>query len=138
SDWDILETIRGNRDFLAWAFDLGHGTIELRTRKRVPGSPAYLVAWGGWGLWHYLFDTNRSHLVYAADTGITVFDMATRGERRIAGTSQGDRPYAVSADRSLLVWSTRNQCGDEFLTEQDESKPERFCLAHLPKPERSK
>src|SRR3546814_12381369 len=28
SDWDILDTIRGNRDFLAWAYDLGHGTIE--------------------------------------------------------------------------------------------------------------
>jgi uncharacterized protein YecT (DUF1311 family) len=138
SDWDILETIRGNRDFLAWAFDLGHGTIELRMRKRVSGSPVHLVAWGSWGLSQYLFDTDRSQLVYSADTGLTSFDMAARGEQRIAGTSQGDRPYAVSADRRLLVWSTRNQCGDEFLTEQDESKPERFCLAHLPKQERSK
>ncbi|MGX9390175.1 lysozyme inhibitor LprI family protein [Nitrobacteraceae bacterium UC4446_H13] len=132
SDWDILETIRGNPGFLAWAYDLGHGTIELRTRKRVSGSPVYLVAWGSWSLWRYLFDTGRSQLVYSADTGITVFDMTTRGERRIAGTSRGDKPYAISADRSLFVWSTRNQCGDEFLTEQDESKPERFCLAHLP------
>ncbi|WP_049769347.1 lysozyme inhibitor LprI family protein [Nitrobacter hamburgensis] len=138
SDWDILETIRGNRDFLAWAFDLGHGTIELRTRKRASGSPVYLVAWGSWGLWQYLFDTGRSQLVYSADTGITSFDMTTRGERRIAGTSRGDKPYAISTDRRLFVWSTRNQCGDEFLTEQDESKPERFCLAHLPKQERSK
>jgi uncharacterized protein YecT (DUF1311 family) len=138
SDWDILETIRGNRDFLAWAYDLGHGTIELRTRKRVSGSPVYLVAWGSWGLWQYLFDTGRSQLVYSSDTGITGFDMTTRGERRIAGTSRGDKPYAISADGSLFVWSTRNQCGDEFLTEQDESKPERFCLAHLPKPEAGK
>jgi uncharacterized protein YecT (DUF1311 family) len=134
SDWDILETIRGNRDFLAWAYDLGHGTIELRTRRRVSGSPIYLVAWGSWGLWQYLFDTDRSQIIYSADTGITVYDMTTRGERRIAGTSRGDRPYAISADHGLLIWSTRNQCGDEFLTEQDESEPERFCLARLPKP----
>ncbi|MEH6949913.1 lysozyme inhibitor LprI family protein [Nitrobacter sp. NHB1] len=138
SDWDILETIRGNRDFLAWAYDLGHGTIELRTRKRASGSPDYLVAWGSWGLWQYLFDTRRSQLVYSADTGITSFDMTTRGERRIAGTSRGDKPYAISADRCLFVWSTRNQCSDEFLTAQDESKPGRFCLAHLPKPEAGK
>jgi uncharacterized protein YecT (DUF1311 family) len=136
SDWDILETIRGNRGFLGWAFDLGHGTIELRTRKRVSGSPVYLVAWGSWGLWQHLFDTGRSQLIYPADTGITVFDMMTRGEQRIAGTSRGDRPDAISTDQSLFIWSTRNQCGDEFLTEQDESEPERFCLAHLPKPER--
>jgi uncharacterized protein YecT (DUF1311 family) len=138
SDWDILETIRGNRDFLVWPYDLGHGTIELRTRKRAPGSPVYLVAWGSWGLWQYLFDADRSQLVYAADTGITVFDMETRGRRRIAGTSRGDRPYAISADQRLFVWSTRNACGDEFLAEQDEGKPERFCLAHLPKPEKRK
>lgn len=137
SDWDILDTMRGNRDFLAWAYDLGHGTIELRTRKRVVDSPAYLVAWGSWGLWQYLFDTERSQLVYAADTGITVFDMATYGQQRIASTSGGDRPYAISADQSLFVWSTRNACGDEFLAEQDESEPEHFCLARLPKPERS-
>lgn len=54
--------------------------------------------------------------------------------QRLAGTSRGDKPYTISADHSLFVWSTRNQCGDEFLTEQDESKPERFCLAQLPKP----
>jgi hypothetical protein len=82
----------------------------------------------------YLFDTSRSQLLYSADTGITIFDMTTRGERRIAGTSRGDKPYAISADHSLFVWSTRNQCGDEFLTKLNESKPERFCLAHLPKP----
>jgi hypothetical protein len=134
SDQDILETIRGNRDFLAWAYDLGHGTIELRMRKRVPGSPTVLVAWGGWGLWRYLFEPGRSLLVYPADTGIVVFDMATRGERRIANTSRGDTPYAVSADLGRLVWSTRNGCGDEFLTEQDESEPEHFCVARLSKP----
>jgi hypothetical protein len=135
SDWDILETIRGNRDFLAWAYDLGHGTIELRMRKRARGSPTALVAWGSRDLWQYLFDTDHSQLIYPADTGITVFDMTTRGERRIAGTSRGDRPYAISTDQSLFIWSTRNRCGDEFLTERDESKPERFCLAHLPKAE---
>lgn len=134
SEWDIIDTMRGNRDFLAWAFDLGHGTIELKTRKRVVGSPTTLVAWGSWGLWQYLFDTGRSQLVYAADTGITVFDMATRGERRITATSRDDRPQAISADQSLFVWSTRNRCGDEFLAEQDESEPEHFCAARLPKP----
>lgn len=135
SDWDILETIRGNRDFLAWAYDLGHGTIELRMRKRLAGSPFYRVAWGSWDLWSYLFDAERSQLIFSADTGITVFDMATRSEQRIAGTSRSDHPYAISADRRLLVWSTRNQCGDESLAEPDEHAPERFCLAQLPKPE---
>ncbi len=138
SDQDILETIRGNRDFLAWAYDLGHGTIELRMRKRVPDSPTVLVAWGGWSLWRYLFEPKRSLLLYPADTGIVVFDMATRSERRIADTSRGDTPYAISADLSRLVWSTRNRCGDEFLTEQDESEPEHFCVARLSKPEARK
>ncbi|HTN62954.1 MAG TPA: hypothetical protein VL147_15645, partial [Devosia sp.] len=138
SDWDSLDAMRGNRDFLAWAYDLGHGTIELRTRKRVLGSPVYLAAWGSWSLWQYLFEPDRSQLVYAADTGIAVFDMATHGERRIAGTSSGDRPYAMSADQDVFIWSTRNMCGEESLAEQDESQPERFCLAHLPKPEAGK
>lgn len=137
-DWDILDTMRGNRDFLAWAYDLGHGTVELRMRKRMPDAPTYLVGWGSWELWQYLFDPDRAQLVYAADTGITLFDMATHDDRRIAGTSQGDQPYAISADQSLFIWSTHNQCGDEFLTEQNESEPERFCLAHLPTAEAGK
>lgn len=135
---DNLEAIRGNRHFLVWADDRGHGTIELRVRKRAAGAPVHLVAWGSWELWQYLFDADRSQLVYAADTGIAVFDMATHGERRIAGTSRGDRPYAISADHRLLMWSTRNRCGDEFLTGQDEDAPERFCLARLSKPEDNK
>lgn len=137
SDGESPESIRGNRDFLAFIDDLGHGTIELRTRKRAAGSPAYLVAWGGWELAAYLFDAARSRLVYPADTGMTVLDMATHGERRIAGTSRGDLPYALSADAGLFAWSTRNACGDEFMREQDEDAPERFCLGHLPQPEES-
>jgi hypothetical protein len=39
---------------------------------------------------------------------MVVFDMATHGERRIAGTSRGDRPRAASNDFGLIVWSTRN------------------------------
>lgn len=132
SDQGILETIQGNRNFLVWADDLGHGTVELKMRKRVRGSPAYLVAWGSWKLQSYVFDHDRSQLIYAADTGISILDMATRGQRRIAGTSRDDIPLAVSVGRHVLVWSTRHQCGDELLTEQDENKPERFCLAHLP------
>ncbi len=134
-DRDIIDTMRGDRDFLAWTDDLGHGTIELKVRKRAPGSPAYLVAWGGWELADPLLDPVHPLLVYPADTGLTLLDMATHGERRIAGTSRGDRPYAVSADSGLLIWSTRNACGDEFMTGQDEEAPERFCLARLPKPE---
>jgi uncharacterized protein YecT (DUF1311 family) len=132
------QAIRGNHDFLAWIDDRGHGTIELRARKRAIGSPATLVAWGGWELSDYLFDANRSRLVYPADTGMTLFDMATHDERRIAGTSHGDRPYAISDDFGLFVWSTRNTCGDEFMTVQDESAPERFCLARLREPEAGK
>jgi hypothetical protein len=137
-DWDILDTIRSDRNFLAWAYDLGHGTIELRLRKRAPGTPTTLVAWGGWELANYLFDAENALLVYSADTGLVAFDMETRAVRRIAGTSRGDRPHALSTDLSLLVWSTRNACGDEFLTEQDESAQERFCLAHLQEPETGK
>lgn len=138
NDAESPESIRGNRDFLAFVDDLGHGTIELRTRKRAAGLPAYLVAWGGWELASYLFEPDRSRLVYPADTGMTVLDMATHGERRVAGTSRGDLPQALSDDAGLLVWSTRNACGDEFMTEQDEDAPERFCLARLPQPEKSR
>lgn len=137
-DGESPEAIRGNDDFLAWVDDRGHGTIELKMRKRTTGSPLYLVAWGGWELGSYLFDAERSLLVYPADTGIVVLDMAPRHERRIAGTSAGDRPYAISDDFSLLVWSTRNACGDELLATQDENASERFCLAHLNEPEGSK
>ncbi|CAM5180052.1 hypothetical protein CDEF62S_04359 [Castellaniella defragrans] len=129
---DHIEPVQGNRDFLVWADDPGHGTISLKMRKRVTGSPAYLVAWGSWNLSHPLLDSRRSQLVYAGDTGIMVFDGARRTERRIAGTSQGDWPYAVSENLEVLVWSTRNRCGDEFMTEQDENAPERFCVARLP------
>lgn len=138
SDGESPQSIRGNGDFLAFIDDRGHGTIELRMRTRAAGSPSYLVAWGGWELAAYLFDAARSRLVYPADTGMTVLDIATHGERRIAGTSRGDRPYALSADAGLFVWSTRNACGDEFMTEQDEDAPERFCLARLPQPEESR
>lgn len=138
SDWDILDTIRSNRDFLVWAYDLGHGTIELRLRKRAPGAPTTLVAWGGWELSSYLFDAENSLLVYPADTGLVALDMETHKVRRIAGTSRGDQPSAISADHRLFAWSTRNRCGDEFLTEQDEDAPERFCLARLSKPEAGK
>ncbi len=106
-------------------------------RKRTTGSPPYLMGWGGWELASYLFDAKRSLLVYPADTGLAVLDMATRHERRIAGTSAGDRPHALSDDFSLLIWSTRNACGDELLAAQDESAPERFCLARLSEPEGS-
>ena len=138
SDGADLDAVRGNRHFLVWAADLGHGTIELKMRKRIAGAPVHLVAWGSRSLWRNLFDVERSQLVYAADTGISVFDMTTHGERRIAGTSAGDQPSAISADQRLFVWSTRNRCGDEFLAEQDEDAPERFCLARLSKPEAGK
>jgi uncharacterized protein YecT (DUF1311 family) len=138
SEWDLLDTMRSNRDFLVWAYDLGHGTIELRLRKRAPDTPTTFVAWGGWELASYLFDADNSLLAYPADTGLVAFDMETRKVRRIAGVSRGDRPHALSADLSLLVWSTRNACGDEFLAEQDESAPERFCLARLREPETGK
>lgn len=133
SERGIPQTIRGNRDFLVSAYDLGHGTLELRLRKRAPGSPPYLVAWGGWELVRYLLDPERSLLVYPGDTGITAFDMTTRGERRIAGTSGGDRPYALAADSGLFVWFTRHACGDELTEDQDEGAPGHFCLSRLPK-----
>lgn len=138
SDGESPQAIRGNRHFLAWIDDRGHGTIELKMRKRAAGSPATVVAWGSRGLWNYLFDADRSQLVHAADTGISVFDMTTHDQRRIAGTSAGDQPSAISADHRLFVWSTRHRCGDELLVEQDDDAPERFCLARLSKPEAGK
>lgn len=127
-----LDPIQGNRDFLVWANDPGHGTISLYMRKRAAGSLPYLVAWGSWGLWRPLFDSHRSQIVYASDTGIMIFDLAQRTERRIAGTSRGDLPYSASRDFDVLVWSTRNACGNEYLTEPDPSEPEQFCFARLP------
>lgn len=135
SDGESPQAIRAHRDFLAWIDDHGHGTIELKLRKRAAGSPAYLAAWGGWELAAYLFDVKHSRLVYPADTGMTALDMATHRERRIAGASAGDRLYAIAHGASLLVWSTHNACGDELLTAQDDGAPERFCLAHLTMPE---
>jgi uncharacterized protein YecT (DUF1311 family) len=132
NDQGTLRTVQGNHNFLVWTSDLGHGTVELSLRKRVRGSPAHLVAWSSSQPWSYVFDSARSQLIYAADTGITVLDMATHGERRIAGTSRGDLPLAVSVDRHLLVWSTRHECGDEIFTAQNEKKPQHFCIAHLP------
>lgn len=137
SDGESPQAVRGKGDFLAWIDDRGHGTIELKVRQRAAGSPAYLAVWGGWELASYLFEADRSRLVYPADTGITVFDMATHGERRIENTSRGDLPLAISADFGLFVWSTRNACGDEFMSEEEDA-PERFCLARLPKAEKSK
>ncbi|MGB3423682.1 MAG: lysozyme inhibitor LprI family protein [Castellaniella sp.] len=135
SDRDGLIASQGNRDFLAWTVDLGRGTIELRTRKRTqPGAPVYRAAWGSWELGSFLFDAHRSQIAYAADTGIILLDLATHGDRRIAGTARGDQPYALSADQNLLVWLTRSACGDESLKEADDSAPQRFCLAHLTTP----
>ena len=123
-------SLRGNPGWLVWTADRGHGTIDLHIRAREPrGAPAYLVAWGGWELAQFLFDEARSRLIYPADTGIGQFDIATRAERRIAGTGRGDQPYAVSADRGTILWSTKNRCGDEYLAEPEPDAPRHFCLA---------
>jgi uncharacterized protein YecT (DUF1311 family) len=50
SDGESPQTVRGNGDFLVWIDDRGHGTIELKTRKRAAGSPAYLAAWAAGSL----------------------------------------------------------------------------------------
>ncbi|MGV7120824.1 lysozyme inhibitor LprI family protein [Sphingopyxis sp. 550A] len=128
-DLDAVESLRGNEGWLVWAADRGHGTVDLHIRARKPLGTPYLVAWGGWELASFLFDDARSRLNYPADVGIMRFDMATRAERRIAGTWRGDRPYAVSADQGTLLWVTRNACGDEH--EADPDAPERFCLAAM-------
>jgi uncharacterized protein len=137
-DQDGVGAVHGNHRFLVWIHDRGHGTIELNMRKRIAGSQPFLVAWGSWELSRFLFDAERSRLVHAADTGIAVLDMASGGERRVAGTSRGDQPRAIAADSGVLLWSTRNHCGDEFMTEQDDSQPEHFCLARLTPPEAGK
>lgn len=124
-------SMRGNARYLVWTADRGHATIDLHIRARAPLGPPYLVAWGGWDLAPFLFDAAWSRLVYSADTGIALFDMATRGERRIAGTARGDRPYAVTPGLDTLLWSTRHRCGGESLAAPDEAAPERFCIAAL-------
>jgi len=128
-DLDAVESLRGNEGWLVWTADRGHGTVDLHIRARKPLGIPYLVTWGGWELASFLFDDARSRLTYPADVGIMRFDMATRAERRIAGTWRGDRPYAVSADQGTLLWATRNACGDEH--EADPDAPERFCLATM-------
>jgi uncharacterized protein YecT (DUF1311 family) len=130
-DEAAILTLQGNAGYLIWAGNRGHGTIDLHMRPRSPGARAYLVAWGEWDLVHFLLDGPRSRFLYSADTGIILFDMATRDERRIAGTGFGDRPYAVSADLGALIWSTRHRCGDERLAEPETGAPERFCLAAM-------
>src|SRR3546814_6420714 len=74
--------------------------------------PVYLAAWGSWELSRYLFGTDHSQLIYSADTGLSVFDMATRSARRIAGTSRGDRPYAISADQRLFAWRSEEHTSE--------------------------
>jgi uncharacterized protein YecT (DUF1311 family) len=131
ADDAATQSLRGNARYLVWTADRGHGTVDLNIRARAPLGAPYLVAWGGWELAQYLFDAARSRLVYPANTGIASFDIATRSERRIAGTGLGDQPYAVSADLGIMIWSTRNRCGDEYLAESDAGASERFCLASM-------
>lgn len=131
TDDAVIEPVQGNDAFLVWAADHGHATIDLHVRPRAPGAVSYLVGWGGWELAHFVIDDPRSRLVYAADTGVSLLDMATRVERRIAGTARGDRPYAMAADRGTILWSTHNRCGDETLSGPDIAAPERFCIAAI-------
>src|SRR3546814_7225474 len=93
--------------------------------------PDLLVIGGGWERPQVLFDDGRSRLTDPADTGMAQFDMATRTERRIAGTGREDQPYAVSADSGTLIWATRNRCGEEYLAVREPDAPERFCLAAM-------
>jgi uncharacterized protein YecT (DUF1311 family) len=128
-DVDAVQSLRGNAGWLVWTADRGHGTLDLHICTRKPLGTPYLVAWGGWELAPFLFDDARSRLTYPAGVGIVRFDMATRAERRIAGTWRGDLPYAVSADQGTLLWATRNACGEEH--EADPNAPERFCIAAM-------
>lgn len=130
-DEAALESVRASDAWLVWLADRGQGVLDLHVRTRKPPGSPYLVAWGGWELLQFLFDDVRSRLVYPADTGIVRLDLATRSERRIAGTGRGDTPLAISADLGTLLWSTRNDCGDEFLFEPDADAPEHFCLATM-------
>ncbi|MBB5704850.1 lysozyme inhibitor LprI family protein [Sphingopyxis panaciterrulae] len=130
-DLDAVQSLRGNEGWLVWTANRGHGTVDLHIRTRKPLGAPHLVIWGGWELAQFLFDDARSRLIYPADTGIAQFDMATRTERRIAGTGREDQPYAVSADSGTLIWATRNRCGEEYLAVREPDAPERFCLAAM-------
>ncbi len=127
--------VESSRSFDVWADDLGHGTIELKAWPRAAPPPSYRVAWGSWELMRYLFDKQRSQLIYPSGTGMMIFDLSTRRERRIAKTSVGDHPYAVAEDFSRLVWSTARACGDEFMEAKEEGVNTRLCFASLRKPE---
>src|SRR3546814_14663083 len=94
-DLDAAQTRRGNEGWLVWTANRGHGTVDLHIRTRKPLGAPHLVIWGGWELAQFLFDDARSRLIYPADTGIAQFDMATRTERRIAGTGREDQPYEI-------------------------------------------
>jgi|GEM_PF-2047049 len=127
----MLQSVRASQRWLVWLRDRGHGTLDLHIRTRKPLGPPWLVAWGGWELAQFLFDDAQSRLIYPADTGIAVFDLATRTERRIAGTGYRDQPQAISADRRTLLWSTRNDCGSEYRADPEPNTPTHFCLAAL-------
>lgn len=129
---DAPEMIEGNQNFLVWPDDRGHGTLLLMMRERRVNMPDYLVAWGSWELSHHIFDAKRSLLLHTGDTGIALFDMPTRTMRRIARTSRGDRPMAISNELRMLAWSSRSPCGDETLALPDEKAPTRLCFAELP------
>ena len=127
----VLESVRASDGWLVWLTDRGHGSLNLHIRTRKPLGAPWLVAWGGWDLLQFLFDDTRARLLYSADTGIVRFDLATRTGRRIAGTGRGDTPLAVSADRGTLLWSTRNDCGSEYLAGAEPDAPTHFCIATL-------
>ena len=73
-----------------------------------------------------------------SEAGVNAFDSDAFGYRPLypgasrTFTIRGGRSYAISADHRVFVWATHNRCGDELMTEQDDSQPVRFCLAHLP------
>lgn len=129
--WDMLDDIRANDRHLVWHEDRGQGTVELATRGRGAGAATRLVAWGGPELAGYLFDADASLVTYPGDTGLMLFDLEHGRERRISGTSPGDRPLAASLATGRLAWTTANRCGEERIEAPDDALPRRVCVAGL-------
>ncbi len=137
SQRDAAGLVAESARFQVWNADWGRGTLTLAMRQRAPTSPMQLIAWGSWELSHFLLDGGQSQLIYAGETGLMLFDLTTRSERRIAGTSSSDWPmtFTQHGARGVLVWKTHGRCGETGTTATaSDIPPDRLCIAQLAVP----
>lgn len=129
----IPGTAQGNAHNAIWVADRAHGTVELFTSKRQQADAApYLIAWGSWELNQYIFDAAQSRLLYPSNTGVMLFDLESRSEQLIRGTSRGDQALSVSSDGRTVAWASwQPNCDQGSLTGIDPDRPAQLCIARL-------